>query len=786
MKKRCYVIPTLLLIQTLIYGQIPNACPPGTPITPAESCAGACVRCEFSEYSGSTVNYGPEINPPGFCSNIQNDQWMAFVAGTSHATILINASDCLQGQGVQAAIYKGSCSSLPLDCNPGCGTCMNTPILFSTDLIIGETYYLVIDGYSGDLCDFNVSFSPAQQAPSLTATPPVSGPSVSCAGHTEQLSVEPVSGASFYVWECSNPQVLINGQPGPLALSAFSGGNNISFQLPASASVGQTIDICVTPVSSCDTGSQQCHTITLGNGPQPVVLPAATVCHESLPYPLPWGEEVDSSGVYVHRYPTNTDCDSIVYQPVIVLPVLESSQEYVLCNGDSLDYAGVIYYETGIYQRTLQSLAGCDSTVILHITVLQPDLSVQLSQASINCFIPEAEISTTPGGLPLNTTTFIRWKNLNTGGAFTGNTITVTGAANFEICQVMVSGTNSCSDCDTVQVTVDSLNPPFSLSYTSSGPITCAQPEATLTVTASEPNMTYKWKGPDGFSSISSVISTSVPGNYNVTVTNSSNCIRTLFIQVEKDISVYATGINANSINCYGPASLYANTTSSGQLFLWNTPDGMEITSQGFYADVAGEYSVTVTNPANGCTWTGATVIIADTMPPMPVISVNNASPGQNNGSIILQFSPGTLIASYVWLYNGAPFPGQNFLANLAPGTYTLFATGLNGCEITVPVEVQTSTGVSAAEQLQGQFKAAPNPANESLELMWTGQDMAPELVVRCFNSAGKMVFNSAYNTRSGKIVIPCASWASGHYTIELQTSEAANSRSFIRANVIH
>ena len=84
---------------------IPEPCePPGTTV-PAENCPSACINCNFVGYMGNSGGWGADPQPQGWCSNIQNDQWLGFIAGAAGATFTITPSNCAQGQGLQAAVY---------------------------------------------------------------------------------------------------------------------------------------------------------------------------------------------------------------------------------------------------------------------------------------------------------------------------------------------------------------------------------------------------------------------------------------------------------------------------------------------------------------------------------------------------------------------------------------------------------------------------------------------------------------------------------------------------------
>lgn len=157
MLKHLLFLAGLLLCATRAEAQFPSACPSGN--TPAaDACEDACLYCDLASYSGNTGGY--TNNPPaGFCGTIENEQWLGFVAGTGTATFSLIPSNCATGDGVQFAVYA-ECSGTPVACNGGFAGGGITPVSVTTSLIPGAIYYLMIDGYAGDICDFTLDISP--------------------------------------------------------------------------------------------------------------------------------------------------------------------------------------------------------------------------------------------------------------------------------------------------------------------------------------------------------------------------------------------------------------------------------------------------------------------------------------------------------------------------------------------------------------------------------------------------------------------------------------------------
>lgn len=164
-----------------LIGCQPLAC--GTN-TPAEDfCGSAPQICDLNGYCGNTSGwYTPDnvgigtIGSGVFCSNIQNNSWLSFVASATTATLTITSSNCaLPGTGIQAAILTSTnCSSFTRASSGACisqSTGSGTSTLTATGLTIGQKYYVMIDGFDGNACDYTVSANTGVQVITLTSNP---------------------------------------------------------------------------------------------------------------------------------------------------------------------------------------------------------------------------------------------------------------------------------------------------------------------------------------------------------------------------------------------------------------------------------------------------------------------------------------------------------------------------------------------------------------------------------------------------------------------------------------
>ena len=139
----------------------PPAPPCGTALPAGNTCATATPICDFDGYCGNTSstytdNSWTELDN-AFCSNIQNNSFISFIADSTDVSLLVWVSNCTFGDGIQFMVFDGGCGSSAVSdyyCNnqmlPGLNS-VNVP-----GLTIGNTYYLMIDGFNADVCDYVV------------------------------------------------------------------------------------------------------------------------------------------------------------------------------------------------------------------------------------------------------------------------------------------------------------------------------------------------------------------------------------------------------------------------------------------------------------------------------------------------------------------------------------------------------------------------------------------------------------------------------------------------------
>lgn len=95
------------------------------------------------------------------------------------------------------------------------------------------------------------------------------------------------------------------------------------------------------------------------------------------------GQSYDATGTYTQTFPAASGADSIVTLQLTVLPEIPVlTHEVTLCYGETYEWNGDTYNTTGEYEKTLQSVNGCDSMVVLNLTIL-PQVPEQNEKVAI-------------------------------------------------------------------------------------------------------------------------------------------------------------------------------------------------------------------------------------------------------------------------------------------------------------------------------------------------------------------------------------------------------------------
>ena len=165
-------------------------------------CPTAAPVCNLDGYCGNTsstytVNSWPQLNT-GFCGSIENNSFLTFQATATSITMDVNVGNCTNGSGIQFYVFTAAtCGSGPVT-SINCFSPMNPGVnaLSFTGLTIGQTYFLMIDGFAGAVCDYSVTVTSGGSTTTDVELSPVN-PTI-CINETVDLTA--TGGNGIYNW----------------------------------------------------------------------------------------------------------------------------------------------------------------------------------------------------------------------------------------------------------------------------------------------------------------------------------------------------------------------------------------------------------------------------------------------------------------------------------------------------------------------------------------------------------------------------------------------------------
>jgi gliding motility-associated-like protein len=229
--------------------------------------------------------------------------------------------------------------------------------------------------------------------------------------------------------------------------------------------------------------------------------------------------------------------------------------------------------------------------------------------------------------------------------------------------------------------------------------LTCVQTSATITANlpSSIPSFSANWTTSNGHfvsgqNSLLAVVDQ--PGDYFLSVTNLQNgCSMTEQTTVFQNIVPPGADAGpAPELHCNQPqATLSGSSPTSGNIiFAWSTANGHFVggtTTSSPTVDAPGTYSLTVTDPANGCTSTDE-VAVTEILPPTFEPELLQPDCHETKGAVdFASVSNGKPPFQYS-TNGGQTFANQSFIANLSPGFYDLIVRDAYGCTAAASAEI--------------------------------------------------------------------------------------------------
>lgn len=712
----------------------------GNPTSPAPNCAvndpagNTCATatpiCDLNGYCGSTsatytADYWPELEN-AFCNaSIENNSFLIFTASAPNMTFNVWLTSSANGDGIQIMVFSssGACSGAVTSyaCwNPGTGTAGPTSITAS-GLTPGNNYYIMIDGFAGDVCDYVIGIQSGALIP-VAATSSITGGQTICLGESATLTAN--GGDGNYSWSNNDGISATSGASvsvtppaeGTFTYTVTSGAGSTLCPLTNTANVQVQVINCTCSITASNSGN-------VCPGGNANISSTTVVDATSYSWTGPNGFSSTDQNVLSITPPTTPGtydytvtatvpsgtCASITTITVYEPPTVTLPADYAVCNQTPISATVLTSSPTGAtYTWTnsnpsiglaangtgdIPAFTATNSTnsVLQAIITVTPTLNgcEGISSSFTISVVPTPTMDIMADMMQCHGTIFndviftsvipqttYSWTNDNTstgvGASGTGNipgftaTNTTTSASTSFI--TVTPALNTClGNPITFNITVN----PLPIVEAGVSQTVCAGTAVTIEGTGA---MTYAWN--NGVTNNVTFTPTTTQ-TYTVTGTDGDGCVNTDDVTIT--VNPLPT-VNAGSDQalCIGEATILTATGGTGNTYNWNNGinDGVSFTP-----NATQTYTVTAVD-GNNCQNTDQVVI---TVNPLPTINAGADQSICAGTNIVLSGSGGV---SYTWS-NGVN-NGQGFTPLTGTNTYTVTGTDANGCvntdEITITV----------------------------------------------------------------------------------------------------
>ena len=250
---------------------LPPSCTSNLPA--GDTCATATPICNLNGYCGNTsaaynIDVWPELETEFCAGSVDNDSFITFVASSSTVNLNLWVTNSQNGDGIQLMIFStATCGSGPVTgyvCNNQILPTGSSPTtITATGLTPGNTYYMIIDGYAGDVCDYIIGI-PSNGGISTQVSVTTSNNNVCLGGG---VTLNATGGNGSYNWTVTPASTGLSATTGSTV--TFTPTTTGAYIVTATSTDGNTV--CPLSVSDAETinafdpPAQPTYTATLSN-----------------------------------------------------------------------------------------------------------------------------------------------------------------------------------------------------------------------------------------------------------------------------------------------------------------------------------------------------------------------------------------------------------------------------------------------------------------------------------------------------------------------------------------
>jgi gliding motility-associated-like protein len=596
-------------------------------------------------------NYSVTItNTVNGCSGVTGTTNVAVPSNTSSPTLSLSAISVTTTCGNPSATVTASSNSNPNTTYtwtaPATGTISNTSV--SNPSIGGTGVFTVA---------ITNTVSGCPSAPmTVTITADANTPTYNLSDNTATITCA-----------VSNPSVSLTSTVSGVTYSwSPAPASGVTVASPTFTAPGNYTCVITNPSNACSTGALV--TVT-----QDLALPTATASASSTITCSTNSLSLTSSVTPTNNVIYNWTGPNILSGSNSLNPVVSSGGNYVISMTNTIN--------------------GCSNTYTVNVpsNTITPSINLAANAYTTTCSAPGITVSVTSSSDPATT---YSWTAPSTGtiSNSTSNNPMVGGSGVFTV--AVTNTVNGCvSAIETVTITPDQNIPTFSL-QANSATISCSIPSPSVSLTSTVSGVTYSWNPVPASGATTASPTFTAPGNYTCTITNPANNCSTNAAQVSVNTNTaipVATITPGASVTCNSTTViLTASVIPSPVTYTWSgtgitgSVNGMSVTT------IAGDYTLTVTDPANGCSVNATTSVGTDTA--TPTLTVASTSSVITCSITSSTLTAGSLSGTPTWVIPGGN-SATNPVTTAVPGDYTVTVIdNNNGCTTSQTVSITGNT----------------------------------------------------------------------------------------------
>jgi gliding motility-associated-like protein len=341
-----------------------------------DSCLGATVvPFAATSYNTSCYTYNSAKEPApstflcGSSGTASKTRWFKFTATCdTFLNFYFTNMTCVGGAGgYQVGTYVGNCNSLTnVQCNSGTGGSFT---ITTSGLSIGQTVYLLVNGSSGANCNFSLRTDVPTIAKNITMNTSI------CFGKSIVIGGIPRSAAGTYkdtIFKMCHTASVID------SIRTF----NLTLRPTSTTTIDTAIcsgKFYFFKGQNRTTAGTYRDTLPKANGCDSIIilnLGIKSLSFNTINSQICSGQSVlfngisrTATGTYLDTLTNSVGCDSFITLNLIVNPTKTTNIYDTICQGGSRFFNGLPRTTTGIFLDTLMTFKNCDSFIVLNLFV---------------------------------------------------------------------------------------------------------------------------------------------------------------------------------------------------------------------------------------------------------------------------------------------------------------------------------------------------------------------------------------------------------------------------------